>query len=195
MPASPLARPGRRRSPASEAAILKAAADLLKTVSLRDLTIQGIAARAGVGKATVYKWWPDKNQVALDAFLARMREEVAVPDTGSAERDFTLQLQSAMAFYRSSAGRTFGQFLAEGQNDPAFLRLFRERFLAKRRDAVRVIWERGVTRGEIRREIDGEIVLDLIHGPMIYRLLAGHAPIDEKEAAAMVAAVFRGLKA
>jgi hypothetical protein len=132
--------------------------------------------------------------VALDAYLAGMTEQVPTPDTGSAEMDFTRQLKSLMTFYTSPLGRLFGQFIAEGQSDPAFLALFRERFLYARRNAARVMWRRGVDRGEIREEIDGEIVLDMIYGPMIFRLLAGHGSIGPRDSEAVVEAVFGGLR-
>jgi AcrR family transcriptional regulator len=185
---------GRQRSIEAEASILKAALHLLERKPLRQVTADAIARRAGVSKATIYKWWPNKSLVALDAYLGGMTERVSMPDTGCAETDFTLQLQSVMAFYKSPLGRLFCQFIAEGQSDPGFLALFRERFLYARRDAARVMWKRGVERGEIREEIDSEIVLDLIYGPMIFRLLAGHGSLSEREAETMVEAVFGGLR-
>jgi AcrR family transcriptional regulator len=185
---------GRHRSLEAEAAILKATLHLLERKPLRKVTMDAIAERAGVSKATIYKWWPNKSLVALDAYLAGMTEQVIMPDTGSAELDFTQQLKSLMAFYTSPLGRLFGQFLAEGQSDPEFLALFRERFLYARRNAARVMWQRGVDRGEVRREIDSEIVLDLIYGPMVFRLLAGHGSLCAQESEAVVAAVFGGLK-
>lgn len=185
---------GRRRSLEAEAAILRATLCLLERQSLRKVTADAIARKAGVSKATIYKWWPNKSLVALDAFLAGMTEQVLMPDTGSAEVDFTQQLKSVMAFYASSLGRLFCQFLAEGQNDPRFLALFRERFLHVRRAAARVMWQRGVVRGEIREDVDCELVLDLIYGPMIFRLLAGHGSISAHECEALVATVFVGLR-
>ena len=156
--------------------------------------MDAIARRAGVSKATIYKWWPNKSQVALDAFLTRMSESVILPDTGSAERDFAEQLDSVMAFYRSPTGRLFSQFIAEGQSDPVFLALFRERFLFARRDAARIMWRRGVDRGDIRTDIDSEIVLDLVYGPMVFRLLAGHGSTETKESRAMIKVIFQGLR-
>ena len=185
---------GRHRSLQAEAAILKATLYLLERQPLRKVTADGIARRAGVSKATIYKWWPNKSLVALDAYLAGMSEQVPIPDTGSAEQDFTEQLKSVMAFYRSPLGRLFGQFIAEGQSDPGFLALFRERFLFARRDTARVMWRRGVDRGEIREEIDSEIVLDLIYGPMVFRLLAGHGSVSDHDSEALVAAAFGGLR-
>lgn len=185
---------GRHRSLEAEAAILKAALYLLERKSLRQVTADAIARRAGVSKATIYKWWPNKSLVALDAYLGGMTERVVMPDTGSALEDFTLQLKSVMAFYKSPLGRLFCQFIAEGQSDPKFLALFRERFLYARRDAARVMWRRGVERGEICSDVDSEIVLDLIYGPMIFRLLAGHGSLSEQESEAMVEAVFGGIR-
>jgi AcrR family transcriptional regulator len=191
--AEPKAR-GRHRSLEAKAAILKATLQLLERKSLRKVTADAIAKRAGVSKATIYKWWPNKNRVALEAYLEGMTARVPTPDTGSAEKDFTLQLKSLTAFYTSTVGRPFCQFIAEGQNDAAFLALFRERFLYARRDAARVMWRRGVDRGEILEEIDGEIALDLIYGPTIFRLLAGHGSLNDTESEAMVKAVFGGIR-
>ena len=185
---------GRHRSLEAKAAILKATLYLLERKPLRSVTSDAIAKRAGVSKATIYKWWPNKTQVALEAYLANMTERVAVPDTGSAEIDFTIQLQSLTAFYTSPSGRLFCQFIAEGQSDPGFLALFRERFLYARRDAARLMWRRGIERKQISDEIDGEIVLDLIYGPTIFRLLAGHGPLNDSQSAAMVDAVFGGVR-
>lgn len=172
---------------------MKAALYLLERKPLRKVTADAIAQRAGVSKATIYKWWSNKSLVALDAFLAGMTERVAMPDTGSAERDFTEQLQSVMEFYASPLGHLFGQFIAEGQTDPALLALFRERFLYSRREAAKVMWRRGVDRGEILPELDSEVVLDLIYGPMVFRLLAGHGSLSGEESKIMVRTVFHGL--
>jgi len=185
---------GRHRSIEAKTAILKATLQLLERKPLRKVTTDAIAKRAGVSKATIYKWWPNKTLVAFEAYFAGMTERVADPDTGSAETDFILQLKSVTAFYTSPLGRLFCQFIAEGQSDAAFLALFRERFLYPRRDAARVMWRRGVERGEVCEKIDGEIVLDLIYGPMIFRLLAGHGSLNDTEAEAVVRAVFGGLK-
>jgi AcrR family transcriptional regulator len=185
---------GRHRSLEAEASILRAALYLLERKPLRRVTTDAIAQRAGVSKATIYKWWPNKSLVALDAYLRGMTDRVAMPDSGSAEIDFTVQLKSVTNFYKSPLGKLFCQFIAEGQSDPGFLALFRDRFLYARRDAARVMWRRGVDRGEIRKEIDGEIVLDLIYGPMVFRLLAGHGSLNDRESEAMIEAVFGGLR-
>lgn len=192
-PAEPRRR-GRQRSAAAQSAILHAAMEILAKRPLRDVTAEEIARNAGVSKATLYKWWPNKNIVALDAFLTSMREAVAIPDTGSAEQDFTIQLESAIDFYKNSSGRLLCHFIAEGQSDPDLLLFFRERFLKPCRQSLRVIWQRGVARGEIRPDVDGDLVLDLIFGPMVYRLLVGHGPLDVTQAKTIIGNVFRGVR-
>src|SRR5579859_3254382 len=167
-PATVPLRRGRQRSAEAEAAILKAAAELFSKKPLSAVTSEAIAERAGVSKATLYKWWPNKTLVALDAFGAQLAAESVIHNTGSVRRDFKLQLREAIAFFTSPLGGMLRQFLAEGQSDPEFLALFRTRFLKPRRDALLVIWRRGVERGEVRPEPDGELVLDLIFGPMVY---------------------------
>jgi AcrR family transcriptional regulator len=191
-PPKPVHR-GRQRCQVAEASILKATSDLLTEHSLREVTAEAIAERAGVSKATIYKWWPNKNRVALDAFLSRIEEEVPTPNTGSVLRDFTEQLVESTRFYTSRYGRMLAQFLAEGQSDPEFLALFRERFQQPRRKVVRVMWERGVARGEVRKDIDVELVIDLLFGTVVYRLMGNHNPLDDATAKSIVDAVFHGL--
>ncbi len=185
---------GRHRSLEAETSILKAALYLLERNPMRKVTADAIARRAGVSKATIYKWWPNKSMVALDAYLGGMTERVVMPDSGSAELDFRIQLKSVTTFYKSPLGRLFCQFIAEGQSDPQFLTMFRDRFLTVRRDAARVMWQRGLTRGEIRPEIDAEIVLDLVYGPMVFRLLVGHGELNDDQSEAMISAIFGGIR-
>lgn len=161
---------------------------------MRDISIDEIARKAGVGKATIYKWWPSKACVALDAFVGNLRRMVPVPDTGSAEDDFREQLHALFAFYTSPGGKLLAQFMAEGQSSPEFAMLFRDRFLKPRREVVGVIFDRAVERGEIVGNLDRELVLDLVYGPAMYRLMAQHAPLDMKSADAMISALFNGLK-
>jgi AcrR family transcriptional regulator len=184
---------GRQRSTVAEAAILKATMELLEDRPLAAVTAEDIASRAGVSKATLYKWWPNKNRIALDAFLDRMSEDVPIPDTGSARLDFLEQLRNAMRFYSSSRGRMLSQFIAEGRSDPEFLRLFQERFQQPRRQAVRATWKRGVARGELRPDVDAETVIDLLFGPVVYRLMSEHGPLDDSAAETIVEAVFNGI--
>jgi AcrR family transcriptional regulator len=184
---------GRQRSSESEEAILTATLQLLKEKPLRDITIEAIARKAGVGKMTIYKWWPSKAYVALDAFRKMTNKTVLIPDTGDVERDLAELLHSNMSFYSSSTGRILSQFLAESQSDPGFAVLFRERFLKPRREAVGEFLDRAMKRGEIDPMLDREVLLDLIFGPMVFRLMAGHGPLNKTEADAMISTLLRGI--
>jgi AcrR family transcriptional regulator len=184
---------GRQRSSESEEAILTATLQLLMEKPLRDITVEAIAAKAGVGKMTIYKWWPSKAYVALDAFREKMNKVIVIPDTSDVERDLAELLHSLMRFYSSSTGRIFGQFLAESQSDPEFAALFRERFLNPRREACGELLDRAIKRGEIDPTLDREVVLDLIFGPMVLRLMAGHGPLGKTEADAMISILLRGI--
>ena len=185
---------GRQRSEESEDAILCATLRLLKKKPLAEITIEEIARNAGVGKATIYKWWPSKAYVALDAFLRKMNRMVPTPDTGSVESDFKEQLNYLAAFYTSPTGRILGQFVAAAQSDREFASLLRERFIEPRREIARVMFDRAVERGEIDRTLDRDIVLDLIYGPAMYRLLVMQAPFDGERVDALVSVLFQGVK-
>jgi AcrR family transcriptional regulator len=185
---------GRQRSEESEGAILSAVFQLLREKPLRDISIEEIAREAGVGKATIYKWWPSKAYLAFDGFSKRLKEMVPIRDTGNAERDFKEQLYALFAFFDSPAGKLLGQFLGEGQVDEEFAQLFRERFLKPRRELVGAIFDRAVERGEIRSGLDRDLVLDLIYGPGFYRMMIRRAPLGRNAVDAMVSILFQGLR-
>ena len=184
---------GRQRSTVAQTAVLKATMELLEERPLSSVTAEDIASKAGVSKATLYKWWPNKNRIALDAFLAQMAEDVPIPDTGSARLDFLEQLKNAIRFYTSPRGRVLSQFIAEGRSDPELLKAFQVRFQEPRRKAVQMMWERGVARGELRTDIDAGTVIDLLFGPIVYRLMTEHGPMNDAAAEMLVEAVFSGI--
>ena len=186
-------RRGRQRSTKVQEAVLSATWKLLEKHRLTEISADAIAQKPKVSKATLYKWWPNKSLIAVEAFEAKMHSFVAMPDTGSAREDFLEHLCATIDFYKSWSGDLICQFIAEGQRSPEFLAIFRERFIDRRRDGPRLMWQRAVDRGQIRGDVDLELFLDLIYGPMIYRLLVGHGPLDHAEAAAIIKAVFRAV--
>jgi AcrR family transcriptional regulator len=186
-------RPGRPRSERSRVAVLRAASDLMREVGLRAMTTDEIASRSGTSKATIYKWWPNKYAVAVEAFLSEMFTESPDPDTGSAREDFRLALRGLLRFYASPSGRVFAQLVAEAQFDPAVAVELRERLVGSRRRLVGAIWDRGVARGELPPDVDPDVAIDLLFGPAMYRLVARHAPLDETAADQIVDTAMRGL--
>jgi len=187
------ARPGRPRSEQSRAAVLRAASELMQEVGLRAMTTELIAARSGASKATIYKWWPNKYTVAVEAFLSQMLAEAADPDTGSAREDFCVVLRGLMHFYTTPSGRIFAQLVGEAQFDPLVHDELRDVLIHSRRRVGRAIWDRGVARGELRADVDPEIAIDIVFGPAMYRLLTGSGVLDAATAEAIVAAALSGL--
>ena len=186
-------RLGRRRSEQSRTAVLRATSELINEVGLRAMTTDEIAGRSGVSKATIYKWWPNKYAVAVEAFLSDMATVSADPDTGSAHDDFRRTLRGLMRFYRSKTGRAYAQLVGEAQFDPQIGVALRDNLVASRREIMRAILRRGIARGELRPDVDPEVAIDLIFGPAMYRLVAGHAPLNAASADAIVDAAMRGL--
>jgi len=162
-------------------------------VGLRAMTTEEIATRSGASKATIYKWWPNKYAVAVEAFLSEMLVESADPDTGSAAEDFRIVLRGLSHFYASPSGRVFAQLIGEAQFDPEVAAELRDRLIHSRRDVGRAIWDRGVRRGELRDDVDREVAIDIVFGPPLYRLVTGYAPFDEATADTVILAVMRGL--
>jgi AcrR family transcriptional regulator len=184
---------GRPRSEQSRAAVVRATSALLHEVGLRGMTTEQIAARSGASKATIYKWWPNKYGVAVDAFLSEMQLESPDPDTGSAKTDFTILLRGLCHFYSGPSGRVFAQLVGEAQFDAEVARQLRDGLVRSRREVLAKIWDRGVARGELRQDIDRDVAIDLIIGPALYRLMAGHAALDEATADSIVDTAIRGL--
>ena len=186
-------RPGRPRSEQTRLAVLRATSELMHEVGVRAMTTDEIALRSGASKATIYKWWPNKYAVAVDALLSQMLVESDDPDTGSAPEDFKITLRGVMNFYAGPSGRVFAQLIGEAQSDPLVAAELRDRLVGSRRRLGRAIWDRGVARGELRADVDREAALDLVFGPAMYRLIAGHAPLDDVAADAIVDVAIRGL--
>lgn len=169
---------GRPRSEAAHRAILQAANDLLNEDGFAALTIEAIAAKAGVSKATIYRWWSSKAAVVMDGFLAATAPNIPFSDTGSVKEDFRTQMHTVVNLFASQTGRTIAALIAQGQVDEELAVAFRERYLAARRTEAKQILKRGIACGELQPDIDLDVVLDALYGPLYYRLLVGHASLD-----------------
>jgi len=185
---------GRKRSEASRAAILEAAIQLLEEVSLRDLTIEALAREAGVSKATIYRWWPSKTAVVIEAFVESHMPKTPFPEGTTAVEALTQQVASLIAQYREKNGRMVAAILAEGQADPRVLDDFRQAFFLRRRTAVREVVARGMASGEFDPNVDIDLAIDLIYAPIYFRLLVGHQPLDDAFARALPALALRALR-
>lgn len=187
-------RPGRPRSEATRLAILNAAADLMLESGFSGTTIEAIAARARVSKVTIYKWWPSRGAVAIDAYFHRFRETSIYPDTGDVARDITTQILSVIETFRGRAGYVMAELLGHAQSDPALAEMLRVRWLQPRREAATVVLQRGIDRGEIRKDVSLPVLMDELYGPVYYRLIARHEPLSDEFAHELVANTLRGVR-
>lgn len=193
-PAAPRTR-GRPRSEPARQAILAAAAELLLARGLDAVSMDAIAARAGVSKATIYRWWATKETLAADALQVQLSEPTSEPpDTGTLRGDLTALTAGWVARVGDRPfGRVIGALITEAATDPVFGALYRERFVEPRRAQARAAFQRAVARGEIAACTDVEAAVDLVYGPLYHRLLHGHAPLTPEFAAAVVRVVVAGL--
>src|SRR5271166_6388935 len=171
--------PGRPRSEHSRLAILRSTLHLLQRTSFPELTIEAIAADAGVGKTTVYRWWPNKGALVVDAFASLTENKLHFPDTGSVYRDMSLQMNQFLEILRTRRGRMVASLLGAGQSDPELLEAFRERFLRPRRQEAYKTLRRGIERGELPGNLDLDLVLDTLYGAIYMRFLIRHDELSE----------------
>ena len=168
--------PGRPRSERARQAILISTLGFLeqKENGFADLTIEHIAAQAGVGKATVYRWWSTKAALVADAFASSVTQKLRFPDTGSVCDDIAQQMRQLVKILRSRRGHVVSAILGAGQSDSTLISAFRERFLKPRREEAYATLRRGIVRGELPEALDLDHVLDALYGPIYMRFLIKH---------------------
>ncbi|HEY7137266.1 MAG TPA: TetR/AcrR family transcriptional regulator [Acidimicrobiia bacterium] len=188
-------RPGRPRDDTADEAILTAAIELLESHGYARTTVERIASRAGVGKQTIYRRWPSKAAVVIDAYRRADIQRVPVPDTGSVEQDLVEMLgQFGDVIADARVTETLIGIFADSRQDPALLPEFRRLFMGWRRDAIRQVLDRARSRGHLAGEVDIEIALDALWGPLLYRYLrTGEAPTPE-HARVVVRQALRGIQ-
>ena len=171
-----------------DVAIRDAALDLLSEIGYDRLTMDAVAARAHASKATIYRWWPSKELLALDALFSDWAPAAGAGyDTGSLAGDLlALTLPWARQLAAKPYGRVIAALITSAQSDPRFAEVYRARFLQPRRDLARVIFNRAIERGEIPADTDIEVALDLLYGPFYHRVLHGHAQLTDRFTRAIV---------
>ena len=170
--------PGRRRSDQSHQAILQATREMLEQVGYGDMTIEAIAATAGVGKKTIYRWWPSKAAVALEALTTSAEARMPFPDTGSLGGDLLTYFEQAFADLQGKSGTVLSGLAAEAQLDPEFAREFQRVFIVPMKAGLVALLKRGLQRGELAPDTNLDVLADLIYGAKWYRFLLYPMPLD-----------------
>lgn len=176
----PAARaPGRPRSSTSRTAILRAAYQILRESGFAGFTVEGVAARAGAGKATIYRWWQTKGTLAIEAFLVAVAPRMDVVEhSASALADLRRQVHVAATLYRGRVGQLLRELIALGQEDSETNRALRSDFVEPRRQAALQLLRRAQSAGEIDAHTDIEVLADALWGPIFHRLLVSRMPLD-----------------
>lgn len=186
--------PGRPRSEPARLAILRSALKILAEHGFSAFTIEDVAERAGVGKTTVYRWWPNKGALIADAFANSTIRSLRFPDTGSLYTDIRLQMRELVKIFCSRRGRIVSAILAAGQADKKLIAAFRDRFLWPRRREAYATLKRGIHRGELRRNVDPNLLLDSLYGPIYMRFLIQHGGLTAEFVDRLSALVLAGAR-
>lgn len=171
--------PGRPRSEKAREAVIRSTLLLLKRVGFHELGIESVAARAGVGKTTIYRWWPNKAELVIAAFVSAVEDELRFPSGGPVLESIHQQMKRWALIFRSPLGQIVATVIGAGQSEPEILEAFRAHWVEPRRVEARALLEEAKKKGEIRHDLDPDLILDLLYGPLYLRLLLRHAPLDE----------------
>ena len=196
-PAATAQNRGRPRDEKARVAILDTAAELLLERGLEQVTMDAIARQAGVSKATIYRWWPTKESLALDAVYRQWSAAQPEPHLTGSVRDDLVALLGAWSRLATSRpyGRIIAALLSAAQSDPDFARQYRTHFVEQRRERGRAILRHAIDTGQLPPGTDIELGLDLLYGPIYHRLLNGHAPVNGDFIRDLVNTVHAGLNA
>lgn len=185
---------GRPRSAKVHQAIVEATLQLIFKVGFRALNMDTIATKAEVGKMTIYRRWPNKAALVMDAFLATVGRETEFPEAARAVDSIQLQMRLQAKAFRSRFGRVIKALLAEAQFDRELAEAFRDRWIMPRRRMARNTIERAIREGDLRPDIDAEAAIDMLYAPIYYRLQIGTGPISETFTNRIFEQVMRGLR-
>lgn len=187
--------PGRPRDEQARHRILKAALDLMDEKAFAQVTAEAIAERAGTSKATVYRWWPNKAAVVIEAFREAIAPELPLHDTGSLRGDLTAQVRNFARVLSGRGGRMLRSFVVAARSDPEVAAAFRSIWSNPRRAEAKQMLRLKQASGQLRSDADLDLVLDSLYGPLYYRFLVKNEHPSQKYAEALADLVITGLTA
>ena len=190
-------RVGRPRNATASAhqAILTAVYDLLQQTTVRDLTIEAVAARAGVGKPTIYKWWSTKAGLVLAMFRERVVPQLEAPAARSLEESVRIKVDGLIEAFNGFFGKVMAELIAEGQSQPELLRALNDGYVKPRRASTVADIRAAQLAGEFPSHIDPELVVDAVFGSIYFQMLLRVRPLTREYGQALVDQVFRSLSA
>ena len=184
---------GRPRDARADRAILEATLELIAERGVHEFRTEDVAARARVGKGAIYRRHQTKDDLVMAAIAGLVNEEIVVPDTGSTRADLLALMREAVELYRGSLpARLMPNLVSAMAQRPELARVVRDGFLTARRAGLAEVLRRGVERGDLRPDLDFELALDVLGGPLFYRLLITGGRIDEQLAEGVAELILRG---
>jgi len=194
-PDFPKRGPGRPRSDATRCAILKAAYELLEEAGIAGFTIEGVAARSGSAKTTIYRWWPSRGVLAAEALLGHIQSGDPEPDSGSVIGDIKRVMQNLADLLSGSTGQVLAGLIAESQSCSDTSDAIMTNVVLRRRQKGRELLERGIAAGELKPDIDIDATLDALFGPFYARLMMRRMPFEKGYVERLAETVLRGTAA
>lgn len=183
---------GRPRSVSARARVLKAARAILNTAGPGAVTVEAVAARSGVGKPTIYRTWPNAHAVVMAALMEAEPAQDAARRPGSAIAALRAQLRQIAETFASKTGRNVAMMLAAAEPGTELAKAFRHHFILARRDEGRTLVRAAIQAGDVRRAVDIDTFLDCLYGPIFFRILVGHAAVDQKFCDRLLNELLRG---
>jgi AcrR family transcriptional regulator len=186
---------GRPRSEHATRSVLKAVLSLGEEIGFGNITVEGIAAKTGVAKTTIYRRWPNVSSIVVDALLAEMTLAAPLELRSTARENLTWTMLKLARAFRGRQGKILRELICRSQNDTGLQDAIRLRLFAPRRSASQAIIMKGIKQGELRADVDVDVMLDALFGPIYYRLLVPHhrRPISDAYVNVLVETVFAGI--
>ncbi len=185
---------GRPRSESSRRAILESTRRLLTHVSVQKLSIEAIARKAGVGKTTIYRWWPNKSAVVMEAIFSQPAFNNIMQTPRNADEGVRAQIDKLCRQLSAKNGRTVAEIIGEAQSEPEALKIFINSFLQERYNTLSSYIEGGKQTGEFAQDIDTDSAIDVILGPIFFRLISGQE-LDDGFISDMTEMLLKALRA
>ena len=184
---------GRPRCEVTRTRILQAALELLEECGFAQTTTGAIADRAGASKATIYRWWKTKPELLMESLREAVSEEVPFPDTGDLKQDITLQLRNFIQVLTGRRGRAFKALVGAAQSEPEAAEAFLSIWVQPRRREAKAVLQRHQEHGRLDASLDLDLMLDLLYGPLYFRLLSGYGKLDARYADEIAELALQGL--
>lgn len=185
---------GCKRNLATSKAILDAAATLLQEKGYANFTIEEVARRAGASKSTIYRWWSTRMHLLLDIYGTDVEKMIAIPNYGNVEMEIIFLVRAIWKLWRETpSGQAYKSLIAEAQADPSAIAQWRSQFLPERRRKLLFTLQRAADRGELRPDVDLEIVIDMLFGFCWYRLLTSQIDDNVEVISKMVREIVHGI--